>query len=300
MEYGSRSTLLAMALLGFGCGGNDDPGTSDSGTDSDEGTATMTGTGTMSGSGTAPTTLNTDSAEGGSESSGPEGSSSSGGAQEVMLGGYTQDFIGIEAIPGTEIRVFGMETITATADGSGSFQLGPLPADTPVALVLDPITADAIDYVGSIVPERTGTADRNDVIARQVNQTLIDEQIMGIQDQMPQMANLDEAIVIVMVSRMTAASPLADGTVTVEMDPPPEAGTYYAPDATGEPILDSTEIGYQLIPAAVFFNLPDTQPGEITVTATHESALWTCAVDHPQWPTLGSYTTLVFVTCEMG
>lgn len=301
MEYGSRSTIVAcMLALAWGCG-DDDPGGSGSGTDSDDGTGTMSTTGVMTGSTTASTTLNTDSAEGGSSESSDGGDSSGGGtgAEEVMLGGRTQDFIGNAPIPGSMIHVFGMDALSDVADDQGMFEVGPLPPDTPVALVLDAAMVGNISYVGAIVPERTGTADRSDVIASQINRTIIDEQIMNLEDQMPQMADLDQAVVVVMVNPFAGGASLADGTVTVTMDPPPEAGTFYAADAMGYPILDSSEIGYQLIPAAVFFNLPDTQPGDITVTVEHSvPTAWTCSVDHPEWPTLGAYTTLVLVTCE--
>lgn len=300
MNYGmngSTSSLrwTVIGLLAWGCG-DDAPGGTGNDTDSDGTSTTMSG----SESSTAPSTTGaTDSATGESSSSSSEGSSSSGGpVGDVMLAGRTQDFIGTEAIPGSEISVFGMDTLTATADADGNFELGPLPGDMPIALVLEPITVEDVDYVGSIVPERTGTMDRDDVIAPQINQVIIDEQIMGIQKQMPEPANLEQAIVIVMVRRATGAMPFADGTVNVEMDPPPAPGTYYAPDDMGAPILDSGEIGYEFIPAAVFFNLPDAEPGDITVTAEHSvPTAWTCAVDHPEWPTRGSYTTIVYVTC---
>ena len=297
MNYGSTSSLLwtVVGLLAWGCG-DDAPGGTGDDTDTDDGTST-----TMSGSesSTSPsTTLNTDSTTEEPSSSSSEGSSSGGPVGDVMLAGRTQDFIGTEAIPGSQISVFGMDSLTATADADGNFELGPLPGDTPIALVLEPITVEDVDYVGSIVPERTGTTDRDDVIAPQINQVVIDQQIMGIQEQMPEPADLEQAIVIVMVRRATGAMPFADGTVNVEMDPPPAAGTYYAPDDMGAPILDSGDIGYEFIPAAVFFNLPDTEPGDITVTAEHSvPTAWTCTVDHPEWPTRGSYTTIVYVTC---
>ena len=294
MEYGSRTSLTLFVMLAWGCG-SDDPGGSGGGTDSDEGTATEMLTGSTGS--TAPTSVNTDSATGESSESSSEGSSS-GGPSEVMLGGHTQDFIGAQPIPGASIRVFGMDSLTDVSDDMGAFTVGPLPADTPVALVLDALTVDTIDYVGAIIPERTGLMDRNDVDATQINQQVIDTQIMYIQDQMPQMANLDEAIVVVMVNPFAGGESLDDGTVTVDMQPAPEMGTYYAPDASGNPVLNTTEIGYRTIPAAVFFNLADTQPGEISVTAAHSvPTAWECTVDHPEWPTLGSYTTLVLVTC---
>lgn len=230
-----------------------------------------------------------------SSSSGEQADSSSSGdlPEEVALGGTVRDFLGVEPLPNVDVSIYDSD-LSTVSDADGGFAFGGLEPDLAVAFVLSPLEGGPDDpsYAGAIVPERTGVQDRSDVDATMIQQTLIENQIAGL-DETAAEPDLDAAIVIVRSDSETIGA----GDVTIEMDPPPAEGTFYAPDETGAAVVNSSTIGYNILPVAVFFNVADTEPGDITVTATHAGGQ-TCTIAHPQWPTLGGHITIVNVTCE--
>lgn len=293
--------LACCSLLGA-CT-SEDPGGSGSGTDTD-GSTGMDVTSSTTGTSTS-TTAASDSAEGSSSSSttADAESSSSTGNSEVFLGGRARDFLGGSQIVGAQLSMFGDPSLTAVTDKDGAFSLGPLEPDAPVAIVAAPSEADEDAgipaYVGAIIPERTGLEDRDDADVSQIQVDTITAQIDLLESQEPAEPDLDQAIVIVLVNPFAGGSAVQDGIITVTMTPDPVEGTYYAADAEGGQVLNSTEIGYEIVPAAVFFNLPDAELGDISVTVEHEMAdKWACDIPNPVWPTLGGHTTLVLVECE--
>jgi len=180
-----------------------------------------------------------------------------------------------------------------TTDADGMFTFSALPPDTAVNLIFEPRPDGKPPYAGGITPERTGTMDRDDVAAEVVQGPFIQSQLDGLAAQDPVPPDLDMAILVAMVD----PSVIASGTVTVTFDPEPPAGTYYAPADNGAAVLNSTEIGFATLPAAVVFNVADTASGEITITAEHSGGL-SCAVRHPHFFTQGGYITQVMIDCE--
>ncbi len=302
MTYRTRlvcTCLSSLWLLAPACGDDGDPGAGDASstgggsTSSDE--TTDPGT-TTTDPGSTTQDAGSDSASSSSSTTDAADSSSSGSLPDaVAFGGTVRDFLGVLGIAGAEVTIHGTGTST-TADADGAFTFEDLEPDTPISLVMAPLaeTKDAPAYAGAVVPERTGTMDRADVDAAMIQQAFIENQIAGLNSQGPAPVDLDQAIIVVTVNNDAIAS----GTVTIELDPPPAEGTFYAPDENGAPVLDSAEIGFATLSSAVFFNVPDTVPGDITVTATHETGLLTCTVPFPEWPTIGQHITLVSVVCE--
>ena len=64
---------------------------------------------------------------------------------------------------------------------------------------------------GGIIPERTGTMDRDDVAAEVVQEPFIQAQLDGLAGQDPEPADLNQAIFVVQVDPLVIGS----GTVTV-------------------------------------------------------------------------------------
>ena len=172
-----------------------------------------------------------------------------------------------------------------------------------MSLVLDAINVNDIDYFAAVVPERTGMMDRTDVIATMLNQDVIDarSRASSLRDR-PRRTSVRRSSSSCTTStirtiRPTSSSPTA--TSRSRWTRLPVDGTYYAANMKGQQQLNSTEIGWVTIPAAVFYNLPDGGLGDITVTVEHEdTSLWDCGVRHPEWPTIGGHTTFVIFDCD--
>ncbi len=303
MNYRSLA-LCTCLLLPSACGDDSDPGAGEPGTDTDanpttDGSSSQTATDPTTAGPTGSTTASSDSdsAQSSSTSDDETADTSTGSLpSEVALGGIVRDFLGVVPVEAAELSVYGMDDVTAVSAADGSFTFEGMEPDTPISLVLAPIDGggDDLDYAGSVIPERTGTADRMDVDAPMVQLEFIRSQIGTLEPQNPEPVDLDQAIIIV----LAPSEAVMAGPVAIDMEPPPAAGTFYAADAGGSPVLDSSEIGFATVPAAVFFNVGDTDPGDISVTATHDSGLLDCIVDHEQWPTLGRHITIVTVSCE--
>ncbi len=287
--------LSTVGLLAPGCGDDSSPGGSGGSTSGD---STTTAADTSSGGTTTPdpstSSSTTDPAESSSSTTDAADSSSSGSLPEsVSLGGQVTDFIGILGVEGLTVSLDILDDGMVTTDAEGLFTFAGLPPDTPVNILFEPRPEGKPPYAGGIIPERTGTMDRDDVVAEVVQEPFIQAQLDGLAGQDPEPADLAQAIFVVEVDPLV----IGEGTVTVTVEPEPTPGTYYAPDENGVAQLNSTEIGFTTLPAAVFFNVADTQPGDITITAEHSGGL-SCEVVHPHFFTLGGYITIVHVACE--
>ena len=284
--------LLGIALAtSVGCGD-----------DSAGGTGNGTGTGgsdtgeASTGSMMTMTTMSADSSTGGAGSGdqGSEDSSSgsSGDPAGVTISGLVEDLnpLAMMPIPASEISVFGDDTITATASAIGEYEIGPVAANQFHSLVVAPTEL----YVGSVIPIDVGEGPtQEDEQLAQVSREFIDDQIALLEDMMPAMPDLDQSIVIV---RPLSSNVLQDGNVAVTMDPAPEAGTFYAPDFEGAPVLDSNELEFAFLPVVVYFNIAPADPGTYSFTFDHPTA--TCDVVYPEFATLGDHISLVDVRCE--
>lgn len=274
---------MALAGLTFGCGDDDStPGGAGSSSGSSTGAPT-TGT---------PTTTGVDSSTGvgsGSASESGESSSSTGPEVEVTVEGEVIDFVLSQSIPESEISIYDDPSITATADDMGMFSIGTFTPNTGALFVLAPLET----HWGAIIPVDIGSEPlQQDVELTQISTNIVDMQIMGLEGQDPVPAELERAIVIV---RLLNNAAVMEGDVTVEMDPAPDPGTFYAPDPGGAPILDQNLIQWSVIPVVVYFNVDDTDPGDISITATHPTR--ECTVLYPELPTIGEHMTLFDVQC---
>jgi len=286
--------LLSMGLLAPGCGDDSSPG--GSGSSTGEGSSS-TDPGSTTSAPTTSTDPSTSSSTGAEESSTETGAADTTGSlpESVSLGGVVHDFIGTTGIEGLTVGLDILDDGMVTTDAAGMFTFEGLEPDTPVNLIFEPRPDGTPAYAGGIVPERAGTMDRDDVDASVVQQPFIESQLEGLAPQDPEPADLDQAII---VARVNNAALAGGGSVTLTVDPEPAPGTYYAPSETGAAVLNSTEIAFGTLPAAVFFNVADTEAGDITITAEHSTGLLTCEVMHPHWITRGGYITQVSVVCE--
>ncbi|MEX1365417.1 MAG: hypothetical protein AB1Z98_19985 [Nannocystaceae bacterium] len=280
----NKLVLMTMALWApmLGCGDDSNPG------GSGDGSSGSTGTGSGS-----STTVVADDSGTTAGSGGMDGSESSSSGDpppvEVTVEGQVLDFVLEAPIPGSEITIFDDPALMTTADDMGMFSLGTFQPDTGALFVLAPTD----DYWGAIIPVDIGSDPlQEDEELTQISTAIVDMQIAGLEMQMPEMPDLDQAIIIARLRNNTA---VMEGPVTVEMDPPPPAGTFYAPDAGGVPILNQNDIEWAVIPVVVYFNVPDSDPGTITFTATHPTR--ECTVLYPDLPTLGQHMTLVEIEC---
>lgn len=230
----------------------------------------------------------------GPSSSSADESSSEGGGQDTSTGeslavisGVVQDLLD-GPIPDAMISLLDMAGFETTSDAEGNYALAPLPAATEITVVIEPTA----EYLGSVIPLTVPDADLDTQPLAQISLATVQSQIDGLASQMPQPADLGQSIVIVRLVQKDAAG---DGGATIDMQPPPMPGTFYAPDPTGQQTLDLDVIGWMVLPVMVYFNVPPSDAGVITITATHP--LRTCTVAHPSFPTLGGHITLVDVDC---
>ncbi len=273
------SCLLAVTLIP-GCPDDPEPGGEGGGSGS---------TGASSSSGSSESgvvSAESTAADGGGSSTGG-GSSSGGLPTEVMVSGSILDFFtAMSPIAGAEITVLGQPRFMATSDDLGNWEFQGLPVDTFDRFVI----ADTETYWGAIVPFRTEYQDIEEYELSQVSLDVIDIQIGVLQGQDPEvMVDEDAAVFLVALIQNGAAG------ATVELDPPPPPGTFYAPDASGFPTLNSNEIQWSLYPVAVFFNLPPGPEGMYEITVNHPER--ECTPDDSQPPTLGRHINLIRVDC---
>jgi hypothetical protein len=291
--------LVAMAMVlgipALGCGDDSGPGGGGGSGSGTEGDTTGTGSNTTMVADGSSTAVASGSQEG-TGSSSSEGSSSSGEPPpiEVTVEGEVVDFTNMASpIANAEISVFDLPGVMATSDARGLFSIGVLPADAPATFVVAPTP----EYWGAIIPVAIGSDMlQEDVQLAQIPSAFVDLQIMyldpQIQMQMSPAPDLDQAIVIVRLLNNTAVS---EGPTTIDMTPAPPAGTFYGPDAMGAPVLDQNTIEFAALPVVVFFNIPDSAPGDITIAATHP--VRECTVLFPETPTLGQHITLIDIEC---
>jgi len=279
---------LAVSTIGIGCG--DDTTTGSGG----NGSSGSTG----SGSGSSTTVVADDSGgttdAGSGNMEGSDSSSSSSGEPppiEVTVEGQVVDFSNMAApIPGAEISIFDLPGLSATADDMGLFSIGTFLANTTAEFVVAP----NVDFFGAIIPAAIGedTLQEDEQLA-QIPRVFVDLQIGFLQQDTPTLdPDLTAAIIVVRLLNNTA---VMEGPTTIEMDPPAPPDTFYAPDAAGAPVLNQNTIEFAALPVMVFFDVPDSSPGDISFTATHPTR--DCEVLFPEFPTVGEHITLVDIQC---
>ncbi|MCA9681179.1 MAG: carboxypeptidase regulatory-like domain-containing protein [Myxococcales bacterium] len=248
--------------------GTDDVGDtteSDSGTDS----------GTESGSGTMDETT-TDTTD-----------SNDTGPTEINVSGEVTDFFTNEGIPAANVSVMDMPGFETVSDADGLYSIAGMPPSTEVFFLID---GNADTYWGGVRPASLPAMDIDDLQLGQVSNTLIDAQLMIVQQQDPNIA-ADEMASIIIVRLL---QPTATGAV-VDFQPPLPPNTFYGVDADNKPVLNGTGIDSGLLPFWVAFNVPPSDAGAYAIEVTHPER--ECTVLHPSFPTLPRYVTLVDVDC---
>jgi len=266
---------MVAGLLLVGCGDKDNPG-ADAGAGSDS-----TSTSASSGS----TSLVADSGS----TAGDQGASEETTASpptEVAMSGNLLDFFLMAPIADARLSVLDLPGYAAQTDDEGYWDLVGLPVQSTHRFIID----DSELYWGSVIPFTTELEDLEEFELSQVSLEVIDIQIGVLQQQEPTvMVEEGTAVFLVALEQNTATGAI------VELSPPPEPNTYYAPDAAGQPMLNTTEIQWSLYPVAVFFNLQPGPEGTYEITVTHPER--ECTVEDPQPPTFGRHINLIRVDC---
>lgn len=278
-RWNSTPTALALAgalVLANACGKDDPKGGGGDGSSSGSSSGDPT-TGT-----TSSTTAMADSSSGGVDGS----SSSDGGPVVLSISGIARDFFAMAPLVGAELSLIdepGFETVT---DDAGNYAIEGLAPDSFHRIAI----AGNDSYWGAVVPARLGAESLDDYDLSQVSNDVIDIQIGALQMQDPMVTVDETAAVFLIALRQNTAT----GAV-VTIDPPPPDGTYYAPDASGQPILNQNTIEWGLYPVAIVFNLPPAPEGTYTISVTHPER--ECTVEDPEPPTFERSINLVYVDC---
>lgn len=272
------STLgLALALSSVGCADDTTPGSdevaeTESTTESSGGSESAT----ESGDSTTETTETTESTE-----------TETTGQSTITVSGEVSDFFAMSGIADAEVSVIDMPGFETTSDVNGLYTIPGMPADTEVFFQID---GNIDTYWGGIRPALLPATDIDDLQLGQVPNTLIDLQLMLLQEQDATVsADYQMGIIIVRLLQ-----PTATGAV-VTLDPPPPVNTSYSVNADNMPVLNGTTIDSSLLPFWVAFNIFDDPGGAYTITVDHPER--ECTVVHPVFPTKGHYVTLVDVDC---
>lgn len=280
LDYGTHGGWLLATILLVGC--KDDPPS----TSRDDGTSSSTGDTPGTSSTTAVADAESSAGDQGASSGGSESSTGEPPPTEVNLGGTIEDFFAMGPIADAEISVLDLPGFDTVSDDQGLWALQGVPVDTFDRFLV----AGTDTYWGAVVPFQTGFEDVDDLELSQVSLEVIDIQIGVLQAQDPAVM-VDEGAAVFLVALLQNT---ATGAV-VEVDPPPPADTFYAPDSSGSPILGSNEIQWGFYPVAVFFNLPPGPEGTYEITVTHPER--ECTVEDPQPPTFERHINLIRVDC---
>lgn len=283
---GWLALALSSAGLGCTCDGHDETSSA----------ANSAGESSSSTSSSSSSSSNTSSET--ETASGP--SSSDTGSAGVFLIGTVFETAGNWDVPGARVWAYSDPKISAVADEVGTYTIGPLPPEQEVILVVDPVSAEAAplgeDLLGGISLTQTLTHDFNTTPIVLVPENAIDERAV---DQVALDASRSAVLVgFQLFSGIVGVESLLDGSVTVTMDPAPSEGTYFPTSPEGSPTI--TALGGIPGPrSAIFYNLPETTPGEIRVTVEHDNPdKWDCAPIRDKWPTIGGHVTFVYIACE--
>jgi len=265
--------ILCLALA-TACGDGDTVGGNDEVADTGTGTTETTTESGESGDTTTDTT--TDTTE-----------TTDTGPTEIVVGGEVTDFFSMSGIGGAEISVMGMPGFETISDPNGLYSIPGMPPNTEVFFQID---GNIDTYWGGIRPAALPATDIDDLQLGQVANSLIDLQLMLLQDQDPTvMADDIKAVIIVRLLQPTATGAM------ISFDPPLPINTSYGVDVDNKPALNGTTIDSSLLPFWVAFNIEPDAGGAYTVTVTHPERV--CEVLHPVFPTMGHYVTLLDVDC---
>jgi hypothetical protein len=225
----------------------------------------------------------------GSESS---SAGESTGTGEAMLSGTVTDlnafFSGTtDVIEGAQISIFGLDAITATSGADGTFEIGPVPVGADYSFVVAPST----DYWGAIITMTIEDGSEAIELA-QPPRELIEMFVVTLEEQGAE--PVDETLAA-LAGRVISTSAVAEGSVTLDLDPAPDMNTYFTADTGGSMVLNSQEIVWDVIPVVAYYNLPESDPGTMELGATHPTRQ--CMPVHPAFPTLAEHITLVDIRC---
>jgi hypothetical protein len=204
-----------------------------------------------------------------------------------MVGGEVTDFFSMSGIGGAEVSVIGMPGFETVSDANGVYSIVGMPPSTEVFFQID---GNVDTYWGGIRPAHLPDGDIDDLQLGQVANSLIDLQLMLLQEQdMTVMADDTKSVIIVRLLQPTATGAI------VTFEPPLPLNTSYGVDADNKPLLNGTTIDSSLLPFWVAFNVEPDPGGAYAITVDHPERV--CEVLHPVFPTMGHYVTLIDVDC---
>jgi hypothetical protein len=271
--------LGLVCLTSIGCADDDTVGGDEvAESDSTESGDTSGESGTESGETASDT---------GTDTTETESDTTETGQTEITVSGEVTDFFSMSGIPDAEISVIDMPGFETISDVNGLYSISGMPPNTEVFFQID---GNVDTYWGGIRPAWLPDTDIDDLQLGQVANSLIDLQLMLLQEQEPTvMADYQQAVIIVRLLQ-----PTATGAV-VTFDPPLPDNTYYGVNADNQPVLNGTTIDSSLLPFWVTFNILPDPGGAYTITVDHPER--ECEVLHPVFPTMGHYVTLIDVDC---
>lgn len=266
---------LALVSLAGGCADDTTPG-GDEVAETGTGTESGTESGTETGESTTETTTET-----------TETTETETGQTEITVSGEVTDFFAMSGIANAEVSVIDLPGFEAISDPNGLYSIAGMPPNTEVFFQID---GNIDTYWGGIRPAWLPDTDLDDLQLGQVPNSLIDLQLMLLQDQDPAVTADDQQGIII----VRLLQPTATGAI-VTFDPPPPLNTSYSVNADNQPVLNGNTIDSPLLPFWVAFNVIPDPGGAYTVTVDHPER--ECTVVHPVFPTKGHYVTLVDVDC---
>jgi hypothetical protein len=278
-------------VLATACGKDDDAGGEGTTGDATGDTGTMTGGMSLTGQMTVDDTTGAGMTMGQTGDETDAGETTTGGPAAVFLGGEVRDFYPLAAVPliaGAEISVWNTPGFETTSDAMALWMTGPFAPNQDVVFIVEPST----EYLGSVIPVAVGETDKDNVDLAQLSIEFVMAQYDLILDMGAIEPDLEQSII---VTRLINTQALGEGTVQVTMNPPAVADTFYAPDDAGSPVLNSNEMTFQFLPVVVYYNLPESQPGDITFEFSHPER--ECETVFTEYPTFGGHITLVDVEC---
>lgn len=281
--HAADNVLLRISCFGLAFAGLTLAGCADDAvTGDDEVAATETDTGDTTESGTESSDTGDTTTDDTTEETETET-----GQTEIIVAGEVTDFFSMSGIADAEISVIGLPGFETISDSEGLYSIPGMPPSTEVFFQID---GNIDTYWGGIRPALLPDSDIDDLELGQVANSLIDLQLMLLQEQDPTVMADDTKAVI--IGRLL--QPTATGAI-VTFDPPLPPNTSYGVNAENQPVLNGNTIDSSLLPFWVAFNVEPDPGGAYTITVDHPER--ECEVLHPVFPTQGHYVTLIDIDC---
>jgi hypothetical protein len=205
----------------------------------------------------------------------------------VSLSGVVYDSVLPPRAPVVGARVALVEDPSnfVLTDGVGHFRLDGVASGVPAYLTIDP-DAGAFGMIDGV---EVAFDDVEAIELFRYSRALGMSELEQLQAMDPSVVSLpDTGSIVVQADRLATS---------ISLTPMPPPGNYYAYEAGGEVMLNSTASSFVPLPAVVFFNLMPGPPGNVSVGATHPTAS-PCAAALPSPPIRADHISVVRVACQ--